>query len=131
MPARVPAEEEDLAALKNELQAPRPVISSMFNQTKVDRATIDQPQDATQRKVKSVVRQYSAKKNVIRVRLQVLVPERIERLVIAEIIQRKERGRRGRGVADRSSVVADAIEKVYGYLLKDKTIEEDSKVAGE
>lgn len=51
-------------------------------------------------------------------RLQIRTSPRIEALILAEIAHRLREGRRGRGVADKTSAVEDAIERAYGHLLK-------------
>jgi hypothetical protein len=53
-------------------------------------------------------------------RLQIRTTARTEALVLAEIRRRIEAGERGRGIADKTTVLEEAIERTYGHLLPRK-----------
>ena len=50
-------------------------------------------------------------------RLQIRTTARIEALILAEIARRCAEGSRGRGKANRTVVVEEAIERTYGHLI--------------
>jgi hypothetical protein len=50
-------------------------------------------------------------------RLQIRTSSRVEALVLAEIRRRIGAGERGRGKADRTTVIEDALERAYGHLV--------------
>src|SRR5258708_7206856 len=50
-------------------------------------------------------------------RLQIRTTTRIEALILAEIARRCAEGSRGRGKANRTVVIEEAIERTYGHLI--------------
>jgi acetyl-CoA carboxylase biotin carboxyl carrier protein len=50
-------------------------------------------------------------------RLQIRTTTRIEALILAEIARRCAEGTRGRGKANRTVVIEEAIERTYGHLI--------------
>jgi hypothetical protein len=50
-------------------------------------------------------------------RLQIRTTTRIEALILAEIARRCAEGSRGRGKANRTVVIEEAVERTYGHLI--------------